>query len=237
MAQHIFPFSGELQNNKDNEVAPSSPNFGLSVCEKLSRYGSNGLTDVEHLTLLVGKEAAALGLLEHFGSLQQLSRASLAELQQFVSKAKAATLLAALSVSTRIDCGEGFQGSFDQPETVYRACLDMKLFHQEVLRVILLNARYRRVTSVEISKGTINECVAHPREIFRPAIIYCAYAFVLVHNHPSGHPSPSDADMRLTRRLPEASRILQIPLLDHVIVGAPSNGNKGFFSFREAGLI
>ena len=54
----------------------------------------------------------------------------------------------------------------------------MKQFHQEVLRVILLNARYRRVTSVEISKGTINECVAHPREIFRPAIIHCAYAFV-----------------------------------------------------------
>src|SRR3977135_1739778 len=61
--------------------------------------------------------------------------------------------------------------------------------------------RYRRITSVEISKGTINECVAHPREILRPAIIHCAYAFVLVHNHPSGDPSPSDAGMRLTRRM------------------------------------
>jgi hypothetical protein len=91
----------------------------LIPADSFSRYGSNGLTDVEHLTLLVGKESAARGLMEHFGSLQQLSRASLAELQQFVSKAKAATLLAPLSVSTRVHCGEGFQESFDQPETVY----------------------------------------------------------------------------------------------------------------------
>ena len=164
MTQHIFPFLSELQNNKDNEVAPSSPNFGLSVCEKLSRYASRGLTDIEHLTLLVVKEPAARDLLEHFRSLRQLSRASLVELQQFVSIAKAAALLAALSVSTRVHCEDAFQESCDQPESVYRVCLDMRLFHQEVLRVILLNTRYRRITSVEISKGTINQSVAHPRE-------------------------------------------------------------------------
>jgi DNA repair protein RadC len=69
---------------------------------------------------------------------------------------------------------------------MYRACSDMKLFRQEVLRVLLLDARFRQISIVDISKGTINESLAYPREIFRPVILHGAYAFVLVHNHPSG---------------------------------------------------
>ena len=70
----------------------------------------------------------------------------------------------------------------DNPESIYRARTDMKLFNQEVLRVILLDARYRHVSTVEITKGSINESLAHPRDIFRPIIGQSAYAFVLVHN-------------------------------------------------------
>jgi DNA repair protein RadC len=101
----------------------------------------------------------------------------------------------------------------DNPESIYRACADMKLFNQEVLRVILLDTRYRHISTVEITKGSINESLAHPRDIFRPVIGQSAYAFVLVHNHPSGDASPSEADMRLTRRLAEGARILQINML------------------------
>jgi DNA repair protein RadC len=113
----------------------------------------------------------------------------------------------------------------------------MKLLNQEVLRVILLDTRYRHISTIEISKGTVNESLAHPREIFRPVIALSAYAFVLVHNHPSGNPTPSEADIRLTRRLTEGARILQINMLDHVIVGRPFDGQPGYFSFKEAGVL
>jgi DNA repair protein RadC len=101
----------------------------------------------------------------------------------------------------------------------------------------LLDTRYRHSSTVEITKGTINESLAHPRDIFRPVIGQSAYAFVLVHNHPSGNPAPSEADIRLTRRLSEGARILQINMLDHVIVGRSFENRPGYFSFKEAGLI
>ena len=86
--------------------------------------------------------------------------------------------------------------------------------------------------AVLISTGTVNESLAHPREIFKPAIASSAYAFILSHNHPSGDPSPSEADRQLTRRVAHAARLLQIHFLDHVICGRP-----GFFSFQGAGLL
>jgi DNA repair protein RadC len=113
----------------------------------------------------------------------------------------------------------------------------MKGFHQEVVRVVLLDAQNRCITKVEIAKGTVNQSLAHPREIFRPAIIHSAYAFVMVHNHPSGDASPSEADLQITKRLVSAARILQINFLDHVIVGQAMVGGRGFFSFQEAGLL
>jgi DNA repair protein RadC len=93
----------------------------------------------------------------------------------------------------------------DNPESIDRACADMKLFSQEVLRVILLDSRYRHSSTVEITRGSINESLAYPRDIFRPVIGQSAYAFVLVHNHPSGNSAPSEADIRLTRRLAEGA--------------------------------
>jgi hypothetical protein len=92
-------------------------------------------------------------------------------------------------------------------------------------------------STVEISKGTINESVAHPREIFRSAIVHSAYALVLVHNHPSGDCTPSEADIRLTRRIAESARLLQINFLDHVIVDQPFVDRQGYFSFKETGLL
>ena len=93
------------------------------------------------------------------------------------------------------------------------------------------------ISLVDVSKGTLNESLAHPREIFFPVIARAAHSFILVHNHPSGDPQPSEADLRLTRRISEAARILQIQLLDHVIIGQPMNGRQGYFSFKEAGTI
>jgi DNA repair protein RadC len=205
MTQHIFSFESELQNNQA-EVAPSSPNFSLSVSEKLACYGVDALSDVEHLGLLVGKEMLAARLLAHFGSLKTLAKVSTVELRSFMTIRQAERLVAALAVSARVQTQDAYQEPFDSPETVYRSCIDMQSFRQEVLRVILLDTRFRRITTVDITKGTVNESLAHPREIFRPAIIHSAYALVVVHNHPSGDPSPSEADSRFTRRLSEGSR-------------------------------
>jgi RadC-like JAB domain len=90
--------------------------------------------------------------------------------------------VAALSMSAIAETEHARSEQLDNPESIYRACADMKLFNQEVLRVILLDTRYRHISAVEITKGSINESLAHPRDIFRPVIGQSAYAFVLVHN-------------------------------------------------------
>jgi DNA repair protein RadC len=79
--------------------------------------------------------------------------------------------------------------------------------------------------------------MAHPRKIFKPVIAFSAYAFIMVHNHPSGDPCPSEADLRPTRRMLEASRILQLQLVDHVIIGSPAPNRNSYFSFKEGGVI
>jgi DNA repair protein RadC len=236
MTQHIFSFESELQNTPP-EVAPSSPNFSPTVSEKLARYGFSALSGLEHLTLLLGKESLAHALIAHFGSLKALSRASFQQLRQFLPARKAEALSAALSLAAIADSEHARSNIIDHPELVYKACSDMKLFSQEVLRVILLDSRQRLIATADVTKGSVNECLAHPREIFRPVIVHSAFSFVLVHNHPSGDPSPSEADQRLTRRISEASRMLQIQFIDHLIVGHPIHDRPGFFSFKEAGII
>jgi DNA repair protein RadC len=112
----------------------------------------------------------------------------------------------------------------------------MRSFDREVLAVVLLNIRFRLIKFEKLSQGTVNENLAHPREILKPAIIHSAYAFILVHNHPSGDATPSDADRRLTRAANLAATTMQIQLLDHLIMGAPAESRAGYFSFKEAGL-
>jgi len=101
----------------------------------------------------------------------------------------------------------------------------------------LLDTRYRLIRIEEVSRGSTNESIAHPRELFRPALVASAYAVIVVHNHPSGDSSPSQTDHSLTRRLAEAAEILQIKLLDHIIIGAPTANSPGYFSFKEAGVL
>ena len=133
MADHIFRLESELQNIP--EAAPSSPSF--SVCEKLARYGSSALSGLEHLTLLVGKESVALALIRHFGSLTALSRASFQELRQFLPRRTAEAVAAASSIFAIAETEHAPSEPVDKPESIYKACADMELLNQEVLRVIL----------------------------------------------------------------------------------------------------
>lgn len=108
---------------------------------------------------------------------------------------------------------------------------------KECLVSVVVNAKMRPIGYHLIALGSLNECIAHPREILRPAIVMAAYAFILAHNHPSGDPAPSQADHRLTRRIHEAAELLQIRLLDHVIIGDEAGGRDASYSFREAGVL
>ena len=110
---------------------------------------------------------------------------------------------------------------------------------QEVFFAVFLDRRNRPLGRHLISMGTLTSTVVSPREVFRGAILAGAAALVVSHNHPSGDPSPSSSDIQLTRQLCDAARTLDIPLLDHVIVGHRESDplSKGFYSFREAGLI
>lgn len=110
---------------------------------------------------------------------------------------------------------------------------------QECFVVFCLNARNRLLGWQMISLGTATACLCHPREVFRAAIVAAATGVLCAHNHPSGDPAPSSADLNITRQLREASKVLGISLVDHVVIGRPEADpcGRGYYSFREAGLL
>jgi DNA repair protein RadC len=176
-------------------------------------------------------------MLQHFGSLPVLARASVEELLPFLSRSKALRLISSLRMGAVALREERQSPTLDNPLAVAELCSEMRFLSHESLRVVLLNAKRQLLKIATVSQGSLNETVAHPREIFKPVITHSAYSFILVHNHSSGDPSPSEADLRLTRRINEASRILQLHLLDHVIIGAPAPNRNSYFSFKGAGVI
>src|SRR5713101_3191648 len=100
--------------------------------------------------------------------------------------------------------------------------------------LVLLNSQNHYLLSTLVSVGTLNASLVHPREIFGPAVRYGAASLILVHNHPSGDPTPSREDLRLTRQLVEAGKLLDVTIHDHVVIG---NGTDAFTSFAERGLL
>lgn len=108
---------------------------------------------------------------------------------------------------------------------------------KEHVVAICLNTRLTVTGWHMVSVGSLSECTCYPREIFRPVIAKCSHGFILAHNHPSGDPSPSQADEQITRRIREASDLLKISLIDHLIIGEPAPGRTPYYSFREAGLV
>src|SRR5438876_11274818 len=101
----------------------------------------------------------------------------------------------------------------------------MRMLRKEAMRVVLLDTRYHLIRTEDVSTGTVNASIAHPRDVFRPAVIASPYAVIVVHNHPSGDPSPSHADHCLTRRLAEAAELMQIKLPAHINIGTQSSDN------------
>jgi DNA repair protein RadC len=215
--------------------------------EKLLGRGAAALTDPELIAILLrtglpGANAVEVArqLLERYGSLSGLSRCTVKEIASIrgIGAAKAIQLVAAFGLGQRLANERLSRQKLDSPELVHDlVAAEMRTLHKESLRVILLDTRYHLLRMEEVSLGSVNESIAHPRDVFRPAVISSAYAVIVVHNHPSGDPSPSQSDHSLTRRLAEAAELLQIKLLDHIIIGAPAEGRLPYFSFKEAGVL
>ena len=215
--------------------------------EKLASRGAAALNDPELIAILLRTGVAganaidvARELLREYGSLRGLSRCSVDELAKIdgVGFAKAVQLAAAFDLGRRLAQETLSQHKIDSPELVNELLgAEMRMLRRESLRVVLLDTRYRLIRVHEVSLGSANESIAHPREVFHPAVAASAYAVIVVHNHPSGDASPSQADHSLTRRLAEAAELMQIKLLDHIIIGAPADGQPGYFSFKEAGVL
>jgi DNA repair protein RadC len=215
--------------------------------EKLWQRGADALTDRELIAILLrtgvrGKNAVEVGgeILARYKTLSGLCRASARELVTIpgIGPAKAVQLAAAFKLADRMAKEKLFREKIDSPELVNEYFgAEMRALQKESLRVLLLDTRYHLLRTEEISRGSINESIAHPRDVFRPALLASAYAVIVVHNHPSGDPSPSAADHNLTRRLADAAELMQIKLLDHVIIGSPAEGREPYFSFKEAGVL
>jgi DNA repair protein RadC len=215
--------------------------------EKLAKLGAAALDNAELMALFLstgtrGRSAIEIGrdLIRKYGSLGALGGLPVAELSKEygLGLAKASKLAAAFELGSRVAREQVRDTPLETPELIHEFFgPQMRHLPQEQVIVAVLDARLRHMGSVMVSMGTVSESAAHPREILRPVITRGAHGFVLIHNHPSGDPSPSRADETVTRRLLEASRLMQVEFLDHVIIGRPAVGRSAYYSFREAGVI
>lgn len=217
--------------------------------ERLLRLGPQALSDAELLALFIntgtkGENALQIGerLLREHRSLRHLSRMEPAVLTgiKALGPAKAAKLAAAFEIGRRAARETAERDILlDSPLSVYEfAAPEMQALNFESVRLILLTTKMTLMRMDELFRGSLNECSASPRELLRKALVHNAFAIILLHNHPSGDPTPSEADRRITRRLRDAAAIMDIPLQDHIIIGSPSQSRSTpYFSFREHGMI
>lgn len=243
IGKHISEEGGSYRVRADDLPKALQPR------EKFDRLGPENLSESDLLALLlrtgtVGTNVVELAeaLLIQYGSLSALSQASAAELQKIhgIGREKSKILKAALEMGRRlVQENVGERPRIASPEEAAAVLRERaRSLDREVFWVLLLDTKSRLICPpCEVSKGTLNSSLIHPREIFKPAVQYSAAHIILAHNHPSGDPSPSANDIRVTKKLIEAGSAMEIKVLDHLIIGRRAARNStDFFSLREAGL-
>ncbi|MDC9727083.1 MAG: DNA repair protein RadC [Candidatus Thioglobus sp.] len=202
--------------------------------EKLLKFGEISLSDAELLAIFLrtgvkGKSAVELAqdLLDQFGSLHNLLSASEKEFCQGkgLGKAKYAHLRAALEMAKRhFESGLSKGDAFTKPEQIAQYLhLHIGYSSREQFAVLLLDQKHRLIEFDILFTGTLNQASIHPREVVKIALEKDACAVVLAHNHPSGDPSPSQADIDITKRIKKALALIEVRVLDHIIIG---NGGR-----------
>jgi len=212
--------------------------------ERLQKLGVDALSAQEILALILGRGVAgesvmvtAQRLLSQFGNLKGIAGASVEELSQVrgIGLAKAAQIKAAFELANRL---EGYSEAGDKPliktpeDVASLVKSRLKGKKKEHFLALLLDTRNQLIKAAEISIGSLDTSVVHPREVFKEAIAASAASVIFVHNHPSGDPEASEDDIKLTKRLAEAGEIVGIDVLDHIIIG-----DKKYLSLKREGLF
>ncbi len=211
--------------------------------EKMLKYGADKISNAELLAIIIRtgtKTASAVKLAEQIlarvDNLRELPLFTIEELTDIkgVGNAKGVQIKAALELGTRI------ASSFRQDTQTITSPKDaadimmeqMRYYQKEYFKIILLSTKNQVISAETVSIGSLNSSIVHPREIFNIAIKRGCASIILVHNHPSGDPTPSKEDTEVTNRLVEAGNIIGIEVIDHIIIGEGK-----YYSFREGGII
>ncbi len=213
--------------------------------EKLEEVGAEHLSNAELLAVLIKTGTRSFTAIElaqhvlrlsHDGRLSSLNLLSLEQLKKVkgIGRVKAIQIKAALELSKRVATRDGvLHHTIKSANDVEKLMMEeMRYLKKEVFRAILLDTKNQVIKTVDISMGSLNSSIVHPREVFSEAVKCGSNSVIFVHNHPSGDPSPSTEDIQTTQRLENAGNILGIKVLDHIIVG-----DGKFLSFKEKGLI
>lgn len=210
--------------------------------ERLKKYGLDALSIQELIALILGRGIAGESvtvtsqrLLSRFGDVKGLSEASLEELSEVrgIGLAKASQIKAAFELAKRVDIAgsSGKKSVVTTPEDINELLgKTLKDKKREHFLVVLLDTRGHHIKTAEISIGSLDSSIVHPREVFKEALSASAASVIFVHNHPSGDPSPSEDDIKLTKRLIKAGEIMGIDVLDHIIIG-----DDNFTSLKREG--
>ncbi len=217
--------------------------------ERLQTKGPKALSDAELLAIVLRSGTRGLDILSlsheilrGIGSLRGLLRMTPDELRAYhgIGEVKSLQMQAMIEISRRIVSSGEAAPLMDSPDKVFnwlKPIADGEAV--EKFWVLSLNRKNRLLKCEAVTSGTATASLVHPREVFREAIRNSASALICAHNHPSGDPSPSQADIRATRQLREAAKVVQLDLLDHVIIGQNEHdpGGNGYYSFAESGLL
>lgn len=218
--------------------------------ERLEQLGPEALSDAELLAMILrsGSQGynvlhVASEIIRSAGSLPLLLKWTPAEFKAVkgIGKVKALQLVTVLEVARRIlDRSPRTEPVLDTPEAVHAYMLNRAItLDVEKFWTLSLNRKNRLIKCAEATSGTASNSLVHPREVFREAIRNGASSIICVHNHPSGDPAPSAADIKVTRLLRESAQVIQIDLLDHVIIGSKEHDPRGlgYYSFQDSGLL
>lgn len=210
--------------------------------ERLIKFGAESLSDAQLLAIILRTGSnrktvmeTSIELFQRFGGLKGLEEASVRELKSFkgLGIAKIAQIKASFELGKRALTQKAWEKIFNSAETVYSYCFPKLMgLKKEIFITLLLDTKLKLIKEIKVSEGTLNQSLIHPREVFKEAVKESAYAVILVHNHPSGDPTPSEQDIEVTKKLKKASEYLEIPILDHVIIGRGK-----YFSMKEIGMF
>ncbi|MGY3750589.1 RadC family protein [Vagococcus acidifermentans] len=211
--------------------------------ERLEKYGAEALSHQELLAIILRTGSRemdvmtqSLYILNHFNSLYELKKASLEELRTIngVGAVKSIEIKAMIELGKRIANSNQLKlGKITSSHELGRQLIEeMKDYHQEHLVVLYLNTKNELIKKEILFIGSVNQSIAHPREIFRGAVRYSAAQIILAHNHPTGSCAPSKQDEAFTRRVKECGELMGIELLDHLVIG-----NDSYVSFRETNRL